>query len=258
MLRLPALLIAACLFLAGCATPQEPDDDGRGSGASFGIGGRTLELPSARQRLLYVARQEWSLWGRGRWDLASDTFEWPNAAPPQEHEPGPASRVLLYWQMFQAGQGFEAGEAQHGDGSLVAWSAVFISFLMKSAGIGEGVFPASALHWDYIRYALDAPNPRGFEALDAAVAPPLAGDLICAPRGETALRVTAFAQLAGADSRGGYHCDLVVEVGAGQLGAIGGNVRNAVTWSRVPLDDNGLLQPTAKRPWIVVLRNHLP
>jgi hypothetical protein len=255
---LPAAALAACLLLAGCAMLAESAGEAGRPPAPTGLGGRIVTLPTPRQRLVFTAVQEWRLWGRVRWDVAADTYAWPTfSAPPQEHKPDFTSRVLLYWQGFGNG-GLQAQEAQYGDGSLVAWSAVFISFLMKSAGIGESVFPASALHWHYIKHAFDAPDPQGFEALDAAVVPPAVGDLICAPRGETALRVTAFAQLAGADSRGGYHCDLVVETGPGRLGAIGGNVRDAVTWSSVPLDDNGRLRPTARRPWLVVLRNHLP
>jgi hypothetical protein len=247
----PAAALAACLVLAGCATPVAPP-------APTGRGGHLVTLPTARQRLVFTALQEWRLWGRVQWDAAADTYAWPTvSAPPQEHQPDFSSRVLLYWQALDRGD-FQAEEAQYGDGSLVAWSAVFISFLMKSAGIGEARFPGSALHWHYIKHIVDAPDTQGFEALDAATTAPAVGDLICAPRHETALRVTSFAQLAGDHSRGGYHCDLVVQTGPGRLGAIGGNVRDAVVWSVVPLREGGLLQPTPKRPWIVVLRNHLP
>lgn len=249
---LHAATLAACLALAGCATPVAPPP------APSGLGGYVVTLPSARQRLVFTALQEWQLWGRVRWDLAADHYAWPAAVAPQrEHTPDFSSRVLLYWQVLHGGE-FPAEEAQYRDGSLVAWSAVFISFLMKSAGIGEQRFAGSMLHWHYIKQIVDAPDPQGFEALDAATAAPAVGDLICAPRHETAQRVTRFAQLAEADSRGGYHCDLVVHTGPSRLGAIGGNVRDGVVWSEVPLDAAGRLQPTPQRPWLVVLRNHLP
>lgn len=256
--RLLAVLMAACLWLGGCATPadglREPEDEP----LATGLGGRIVALPTPRQRLVHLALQEWTLWGRSRWDVATDTCTWPTATPPRrEHLPDAVSRVLLYWRLLR-GDAFRAEEAQYPDGSLVAWSAVFISFLMKSAGIPDEVFPGSALHWHYLKAVVDAPDPLGFEALDAALAPPAVGDLICAPRDDTALRVTRFEQLAGHDSAGGYHCDVVVKLGAGTLGAIGGNVRDGVTWSVVPLDAQGLLRPTPRRPWLVVLRNHLP
>ena len=254
------MAVAGLVFLGGCATPVEPPGEAPGDpqAAPTGAGGRIVTLPAARQRLVHIAQQEWALWGRGTWDPATDTYARPAATAPRwEHQPDFASRVLLYWQAFDHGA-FQAGQAQYSDGSLIPWSAVFISFLMRSAGIGAAQFPGSALHWHYIKHIHDAPDPQGFEALDAATAVPAVGDLICAPRAETALRVWSFAQLASADSRGGYHCDLVVEIGNGTLGAIGGNVHDAVTWTRVRLREGRLLEPTPQRPWVVVLRNHLP
>jgi hypothetical protein len=251
--QLLAALMAACLWLGGCATPA----GGLNEPLATGLGGRIVALPTPRQRLVHLALQEWRLWGRSRWDAATDTYAWSVTPPRREHLPDAVSRVLLYWRLLR-GDAFRAEEAQYPDGSLLPWSAVFISFLMKSAGIPDEVFPSSALHWHYLQAVADAPNPLGFEALDAALAPPAVGDLICAPRDGTALRVTRFEQLAGPDSAGGYHCDLVVKLGAGTLGAIGGNVRDGVTWSVVPLDGQGLLRPTPRRHWLVVLRNHLP
>ncbi|NML14842.1 DUF2272 domain-containing protein [Azohydromonas caseinilytica] len=255
------LTATVLLLLGGCSTPVEPPGEASGEQqtAPTGAGGRVVTLPTPRQRLVFTARQEWALWGRGVWDAATDTYEWPAAtAPGREHVPDFSSRVLLYWQALDNGAGLQAEEAQYGDGSLIPWSAVFISFLVKAAGIGAERFPGSALHWHYIKHIHDAPDPQGFEALDAATTPPAVGDLICAPRDATALRVWSFAQLADPDSRGGYHCDVVVEIGNGTLGAIGGNVRDAVTWTRVRLREGGLLEPSPQRPWIVVLRNHLP
>lgn len=253
------LAAAALALLAGCATPPVEPGDGGERPPAFGAGGRVVALPTPRQRLVALALQEWTLWGRLRWDAATDTFEWPGdaPAPPQEYRPDFTSRVLLYWQGLRDGAA-EPQEAQYADGSLVAWSAVFIGFLMRGAGIGEERFPASALHWHYLHRTATAPDPQGFEALDAAAAAPAVGDLVCAPRDGTARRVTAFAQLATAESRGAYHCDLVVQVGPGELGAIGGNVRDGVTWTRAPLDEAGRLRSTPTRPWIAVLRNHLP
>ena len=83
------------------------------------------------------------------------------------------------------------------------------------------------------------------------------GDLICAPRGGTAEQVRSFAQLATSESRGAYHCDVVVEIAGGTLGAIGGNVLDGVTWTSVRLLDGNRLQPTSERPWIVILRNNV-
>jgi len=69
--------------------------------------------------------------------------------------------------------------------------------------------------------------------------------------------VSTFAQLGSDESKGTYHCDLVVHIEDGQVGAIGGNVLDSVTWTRIATDAKGLLQRTERRPWIVVLRNNL-
>lgn len=242
---------ALCLLFSGCATRIE--DGPRGSG----LGGRVVTLPSAKQRLRFLALQEWKLWGRNRWDAATNTVERPaGAVVHREDVPDDAARVLHYWYAYKE-DGFRAQDALYADGSLVPWSGAFISFLMKTAGIGPDSFPPSELHWDYIKAIHDAPSRSGFEALDAATEAPAVGDLICAPRGRTAERVTSFAQLSTPESRGAYHCDLVVEMADRTLGAIGGNVLDGVTWTSVRLLDGRRLQPTPQRPWIVILRNNV-
>lgn len=241
------------LLLAGCTTPPAPKPEP----AERARGGRVVELPGPQQRLQLLARQEWALWGRGTLDAATETMA--AASDGQRHEehlPDFSTRVLLYW-FFLRGSDFPAEGALHPDGSLQAWSAVFISYLMQAAGVSRDVFPPSIRHWDYIKRIHDWPSPIGFEARDAAIEPPRVGDLICAPRAWTAEIVTRFEQLASIDSAGTYHCDLVVSVEDGLLGAIGGNVRNSVTWTNVKLDAVGRVQPSPGRPWIVVLRNNL-
>ena len=250
--RLAAIL--GLLALCGCATVDR--------GAPKAAGG-PIEIQDRRQRLVTLALQEWTLWGRPRIDATGRTLGRPDPSAStastvarNEHEPDYTSRVLMYWFVLR-GSDFAPQRALLADGSLTPWSAVFISFLMHAAGVPREVFPPSARHWDYIKRAHDFPDPSGFQALDATRAAPRVGDLICATRSWTAGVVTTFAQLASDASRGTYHCDLVVRVSPGTLGAIGGNVRDAVTWTDVPLDAEGRLRPTAGRPWLVVLRNNL-
>lgn len=250
---LVGVLVGGCTTQAPRAEPLRAEDGFRGSG----LGGRIVTLPSAKQRLRSLALQEWKLWGRARWNVSTNTVEGPaGAVVHREDEPDHAARVLHYWYAYKE-EGFRAQDALYADGSLVPWSGAFISFLMKTTGIGPDRFASSELHWDYIKAIHDAPSRSGFEALDAATAAPAVGDLICAPRGSTAAHVTSFAQLATWESRGAYHCDVVVEVADRRLGAIGGNVFDGVTWTSVPLLDGGLLQPTPERPWIVILRNNV-
>lgn len=253
-MRLSSLCCGCCLLLlAGCVTqPAKPEREPAG-----GRGGEVVALPTQQQRLHQIALHEWHLWGRG---VVNATDDEPDSSTAQsrwlEHDPRATTRVLLYW-FFLKGSDFPAESALHPDGSLQAWSAVFISYLMQAAGIPRHVFPSSIRHWDYIRWIHDQPSPDGFEALDAASAAPRVGDVICAPRSYTATRVSTFAQLGTDESNGAYHCDLVVQVEDGRVGAIGGNVLDGVTWTRIATDVNGLLQKTDQRPWLVVLRNHL-
>jgi hypothetical protein len=253
--RTAALCFALCIaLLGGCSMKMAPP----AADVVLGRGGRVVVIPGVRERLQFIALQEWTLWGRATLNASTDTLDDIAGSPRrQEHDPEFTSRVLLYWFTLR-GSDFPAGQALLADGSLQPWSAVFISFLMRSAGIGRDLFHASPRHWDYIKRIHDAPNPAGFEALDAATTAPGIGDVICAPRAYTAEALRRFEQLAGEAGRGTWHCDLVVSVKEGSLGAIGGNVRDGVTWTNVQLDPAGRVLPSQGRPWIVVLRNNLP
>lgn len=226
-------------------------------------GGLGVSLPSLRERLRHIALQEWTLWGRGRWQVQSNTVERPaGTALRAEHEPAYVARVLHYWYSFKGGRDFAAERTLFKDGSLLPWSAVFISYLMKTSGIGPDQFPPHESHWSYIRAILEAPNPRGFEALDASERVPEEGDLICAPREAEPQRSKSFAQLQRMSRKEReqgqpFHCDLVLNVTPQAVEALGGNVHESVMLSVVERDARGLLKPSPERPWSVLLRNHL-
>ncbi|WP_431104015.1 DUF2272 domain-containing protein [Roseateles noduli] len=223
-----------------------------------GLGGETAPPAPSTERLLALALQEWELWGRGRWDAASNLTERRLDVPRrQETEPYLHTRVLLYW-IGVKGPDYPLQRTRFDDGSLKPWSAVFISWLMRNAGFGDRQFEASELHWHYIRAALDGSRP-GLEARDAAITPPRPGDVICAPRDAQPDAPTGFAQWStlprALRSRiWTWHCDLVVQVDGGELGAIGGNVSESVSWTRAPLDAGGRLITTPDRAWTVLLR----
>jgi hypothetical protein len=130
----------------------------------------------------------------------------------------------------------------------------------RCAGFGERQFEAGELHWQYIRAALDNGARAGFEARDAALTVPRPGDVICAPRDATPEAPAGFVQWSALARPlrarpWPWHCDLVVQVDGSELGAIGGNVSDSVTWTRTPLDAAGRLVPTPERPWTIVLRH---
>ena len=247
-----ALLALGLALLAGCAsTPPRTTER-----APAGLGGRVIDLPPTAQRIVQIAEQEWTLWGRlapGAPEPARD----PAPPPSLAHDPPFTTRVLLYWNSF-SDPATALRRLRYPDGSLQPWSAVFVSFVMRAAGVPERAFPASARHWDYNRHARAASPGAGVVALDATTTTPQPSDLICAPRGDTASRVTRFDQLLQADSIGTYHCDIVVAVMGGLVHAIGGNVGNGVARLRIPLDSRGRLVRTADRPWLAVLRTTLP
>ena len=206
-------------------------------------------VPDARARMVFLARQEWAIFGRPvvRDDPSRPMLIFPPAVEATHEVQGPMlTRVLTYWYAVsdQPIVGFQ--------GELRPWSAAFIGWVVRSAGVPEDEFPSTVLHWDYIAHALngDGDDAARFVARDARAYAPKVGDLICAPRGEAFVaEVRDFASL----RRGAYHCDLVVAVRAGQLDAIGGNVLDAVSLTQVRLDTEGRVLRSAARPWVAVI-----
>jgi len=127
-----------------------------------------------------------------------------------------------------------------------AWSAAFISYLMKKSGAGAD-FEASNSHSVYIRAAIknkkeNNENPfKGHKPSDIGVSK---GDLICYPRQSGV----------GYDTTGAYksHCDLVVDVKGYKATAIGGNVSNSVSKTIVDLDEKNKIKD---KKYFVVIKN---
>jgi hypothetical protein len=177
-----------------------------------------------------------------------------------ERQPGLWQRVGEYWwEGMNAGQPDAAWTGKHDahgkvfpvpDNGQYAWSAAFISYVMRIAGAGEK-FPYSPDHAYYINYAARAAQGKITNPLlvaeDPASYAPRLGDLICFPRGKA--RTLTFADLPTAH---GFpaHCSIVTAGQPNQLSVIGGNVDDAVTLQHVPATDTGRIGP----PWFVVLR----
>ncbi len=270
--------LSACVLLAilqGCASvsappaipprvepPPLPDVESVERSEGDGLGGHPVAIPDWSARITQLALQEWTLWGQVRWKLQSDELERPRGlSSPSEAEPAFTSRVMHYW--FAIGQAEGQQRLFYPDGSLLPWSAAFISYLAKTAGLSAQQFPPSAAHWSYIRASLEQPRRSSFELLDAAAASPRIGDLICAPREAAIQRFDSFAQLqrltrAERERMWPFHCDLVVEVQADRVGAIGGNVHERVVWTEAAVDAQGRLLPQAERPWLLLLRRAEP
>lgn len=127
------------------------------------------------------------------------------------------------------------------------WSAAFVSWLARQAGLGADEFVFSEAHADYAGAAWQAgvaetaglPTANAMRACDITRTPPRVGDLVCQARGAGA-GLDSFEKIgeALADRRTGgralpMHCDVVVQVDADGFDAIGGNVLQSVTLRRL-------------------------
>jgi hypothetical protein len=107
------------------------------------------------------------------------------------------------------------------------WSAVFVSYLMRTAGAGPA-FRYSAAHQTYIRAArrnrLRGDSSSRFWAFRASEVAPRVGDLVCAARMNSG---ATYDNIGDPTSRA-THCDVVTEVRPGRIRVIGGNVCQTV------------------------------
>jgi hypothetical protein len=127
------------------------------------------------------------------------------------------------------------------------WSAAFISWLARQAGLGADEFVFSEAHVDYAGAAWQAgadeaagrPTPYAMRACDITRTPPRVGDLVCQTRGADA-GLDSFDRIGAVlatRSTGGsalpMHCDAVVAVDAAGFDTVGGNVLQSVTQRRL-------------------------
>ncbi|MDO9249516.1 MAG: DUF2272 domain-containing protein, partial [Phenylobacterium sp.] len=159
-----------------------------------------------------------------------------------------------------------AGAIKRSSTSSLPWSAVFVSSVMKRAGLTSEQFRPAAAHAGYIQGAVDG---YGFKRSAYAYLPcdpswiePRVGDVVCYSRNASPVR--SFTQvLAGVErasaSRGAYsyesHCDVVSQVARAPkhiVHTIGGNVGDTVTKTERALAGGPI---TTGRPiaWIAVL-----
>lgn len=273
MPRPPILLFPLLLswFLPGCAAPPP---------APLPVAVAAAHAPAGtRGALARVALREWEAWGRlvvTGWAPVLDN----GARPAPENFP----RVLSYWDAVPAeGPGVIArhrelhdsltlaldaewtGPAPLPDISLWAypfWSAAFISYAMREAGVGEGDFIPAAAHSRYVDALLSRagadPDNAAFiphEPLDFAPRP---GDLVCADRSRSP--ISSWTERLGEPGQfRPMHCDVVVTVRPGLLESVGGNLKDAVALRRLPADGRGRLLPApdGEAPFFAVFENRL-
>jgi len=247
--RRPAsIFLSATLTLTSCAAPDHapPFADQK-------------YAPFSRAAAIAIATDEWRLWGMridDNWGANYTQTESTMA----ERQQGLWQRVGEYWwEGMNANEAAAAWTGKHDAAGKIfpvavngqyAWSAAFISYVMRIAGAGVK-FPYAPDHADYINYAARAAQGKIREPLLIAENPatyaPRLGDLICFGRGHA--RTLTFADL---PTPHGFpaHCSIVVAGQPNRISVIGGNVDDSVTLQHVPASNAGLIGP----PWFVILR----
>lgn len=218
--------------------------------------------PFSRDAAVQIALREWRAFGSvvlaPKQDLPYDA----------ERSEGLWQRVGDYWwqglSMGAEDQGFTGMHNQNGqvfpatqDGNY-AWSAAFISYVMRTAGAGRR-FPYAPDHADYINAAKQHATGQAPGIVITAERPeayaPQVGDLVCLWRGTHPIRFDDLPT-----GRFPAHCDIVTAVRPGMIDGIGGNVANTVGLWHIPVTADGhLANPdgTVVDPdhaWFVVLR----
>lgn len=268
------ILLAALMsgLLAGCAGRHAPGTQGPAD-AHVPPFARVPFQPISRESVVAIALREWRLFGQPVDDDPPDTRPPPPPELKPEREPGLWQRVGEYWWIGMDGGSEEAGWTGKTDGQGVvfpasddaeyAWSAAFVSYVMRIAGAGPR-FPYSDAHSTYIDLAKRQKLGQVSGWLILAERPaeyaPGLGDLICYSR--TPRHVLTYDDLPAGHFPA--HCDIVVAIQAGQIAVIGGNVDDAVTLKHVPVTPEGRLAGPDGRvldqryPWMTVLRVLFP
>jgi hypothetical protein len=224
--------------------------------------------PFSRAEAVAIAEQEWRLFGQRVDDDPPLSGSYPEHADNPERSPGYWERIGEYWWLGQdadrresawTGMHDETGngiDERHDD--YYAWSAAFISYVMRTAGAGPH-FPYAPAHYVYINIAKETKLGRtsGWAMVAERVDeyPPVPGDVICFSREKHPMK---YEQLPA--HRFASHCDIVISRDRGRISVIGGNVDHAVTMKHIPITTDGRLADSGdsaldrRYHWFVVLR----
>ncbi len=260
--RLLAIALPILLLGAACAAPPRPPPEPP-----------LAYPPAARERMLRIAIAEWRDWG----SLVLEA-DGPRGTAPEGAEARPENfpRVLAYWRALDEDEGAVARNRPLYRAALAGtaggeglwrepyWSAAFISYVLRAAGVDRAEFPPAAAHVTYvdamIATALRFPATAPFLPHAPSGRAPVPGDLICADRGRAPGGGHWRDRLAEAGRFRPMHCDIVVATPPGAVAAIGGNVQDAVTLTRYQADAAGYLLPRppgAGLAWFAVFENRL-
>ena len=183
-------------------------------------------ISAIAKRAINFAKKEYELWNKN--------------GKLKEDDPTIFERVKAYWQ--------EGAEVFWDKAKMIneAWSAAFISYIMKKSGAGND-FKYSTSHSVYIKDAVKnrkENNKNPFKAYKPEEVSLAKGDIVCYPRQSGV----------SYDSTGAYasHCDIVIDVKKDHAVTVGGNVSNSVSETKVSIDKN---KKITDKKYFVVIKN---
>lgn len=247
-----AALLALVLVLSGCGSTPSSESGERLTWNGRPIGAPPAAQPAVKRAMIQRATREWEVFGRQIVVYEGAKESIPNVGYWEDDDGTRASRVNAYWRAVGKSRldGYDCRQP---------WSAAFVGYIMQSAGVPRSQLKRTSAHWVYLANAIDAASFRGRWFVPRRISDysPEPGDLICAYR--NGRRPASYNGYTSARALRGVpsHCDLVVSKSGSTLEAIGGNVRNSVSKTRLTLNSSGRLQPVARRPWFLVLQNRL-
>jgi len=227
--------IAFALLLAGCAAAPQIET----------ITGKPIPDDQVKQTILTLVLTEWADFGKQR-VYQEDGVEVIKPVGIWEDDRKGSALVAKYWQFLDSDSKLTGYDCQE------PWSAAFVSWVMRRAGVDPRQFVKSAAHRDYLRPIVAHEDDPAFKLKPHHPADyaPRPGDLICRGRGKDH-DLTDYHDLPY-DAE--LHCDIVVSNANGKLESIGGNVRQSVSMSERPVDADGKLDAA----WFVVVENRYP
>lgn len=250
------VLLVLCIVLAGCSGQKKKTGEPPAKVTVPPVAPekpRGAELSPFKRTILNLARREWEFFGRQTVVLDGEEESIPHVGKWEDDGETYAVRVNWYWQAV-------GKPGLNGNDCRQPWSAAFVSWIMREAGVPTYQFPPEEAHWGYLSHFLRSEGDpyAAFVPRSIAEYRPKPGDLICATRGgngEAPFPGQSFRSVLLEHTK--LHCDIVVERSGNTLSAIGGNVRNSVSKTLLTLDKDGLVQPTQRRPWFVAVENRL-
>jgi hypothetical protein len=197
-------------------------------------------MKQVKNQIVAIAEEEWKYFGRQRFDSRNRIYK----RGKQETDEGYWQRIGHYWRSL----GFDID----GKDTHWAWSAAFVSYVMRVSGLGMD-FKYSIRHSDYIKAVAEG-DLKNWEYKDIRITPIEVGDILCYAR------QPGIAYGKPLPKYFKSHGDIVVKIDYDMKRAyvIGGNVSNSVT--KVPIDiTHKNMIPADKnfRRYFCVLKNNL-